>query len=391
MLLTGPVPRERANLSCLSDIPHERRRGNEKSVTAATTRPYRRRYGVAERRGSTPVYCSQGQRGATTCQARSVPSLLSSPRARQPPRSAPLTASSASAHGSGDGPAHSPKVLNSTCHRAVRDVHLGPGRLVHRRIRRHRQQDLEGDRHGRHDGAAARGRRHRRHPGGRDLCLHVVQRRPLLHLADDPQQGPAGRRRRPQRLREEGEPRQARHLRRRLRGQELRTGQARCLLHEGLPDPRDLQGAGRLPPVCRRLHRGRGVGRGRCRGQRHPPRRPSRSRVDDRRPAAPARHPDGRAGRRHGGARPASPERSTTSSPSPPTSSAARAGSLGLDPARRPGGPRVSGPADPSTPSTRGSTRPSAWRPASSARPTSPWARTAPSTSPSSSGARSRS
>ena len=85
-------------------------------------------------------------------------------------------------------------------------------------------------------------------------------------------------------------------------GQELQTRRARCLLHEELPDPRDLQGTGRLPPVCRRLPRGRGVGRGRRRGQRHPPRRPSRARVDDRGSAATAGHPDGQAGRRHGGA-----------------------------------------------------------------------------------------
>ncbi len=299
-----------------------------------------------------------------------------------------LTASSASAHGSGDGPAHSPKVLNSRVIAPFgmaisgQDVWYTDGFVgTVNKISKGTDKVVT-------TGPAVRGRRHRRHPGRRDLCLHVVQRRPQLHVADDPQQGPAGRRRRPQRLREEGEPRQARHLRRRLRREELRTRGARCLLHEGFPDPRDLPRAGRLPPVCRRLHRRRGVGRGRRRGQRRRPRRPSRSRVDDRRPAASARHHDGRAGRRHGGT--LLPGRSEVQLRARPHRRRARrrtgsSGSRRCPAVRR---TRVSGPADPSTPSTRGSTRPSAWPPASSARPTSPWARTAPSTSPSSSGAR---
>ena len=151
---TDPVPRSlAADLPCLSDIPRERRSGNGKTCdgrhSASLPSKIRRRRTPRER---ADLLLSRTTRGNhMSSKIRAITAVVAA--CTTATAFSALTASSASAHGSGDGPAHSPKVLNSTRHRAVRDGDLGPGRLVHRRIRRHRQQDLEGDRHGRHDGA----------------------------------------------------------------------------------------------------------------------------------------------------------------------------------------------------------------------------------------------
>ena len=142
-----------------------------KRVTAATALPYRRRHGVAERRESSPNYRSQGQRGDNhmSIKIRAITAVVAA--CTTATAFSALTASSASAHGSGDGPgalAEGAQQQASSRRSGWPSLARTSGTPTDSSAPSTRSRR---ERHGRHDRTAVRGRRHRRHPGRRTFAF----------------------------------------------------------------------------------------------------------------------------------------------------------------------------------------------------------------------------
>ena len=233
----GPARGGRRNLPRLRDEPRHLRSCQRKKVVAAARLPTVDRTASWDAAGARGAHALSRTTRGSHIEHCSVPPQLSSPRARRPPRSASSRRRAPPPTTPADGPA--PRRRSSTTPSWPRSGWpSGAGTSGTRTV------------------SSARSTRSRRAPtrwSPRDLSPRSPastspRRRTFaftsnnddhsVHHADDPQQGQARRRRRPQRLREVGEPGRAGDVRRHLRRESCASGGARCLLHEDLPDPR---------------------------------------------------------------------------------------------------------------------------------------------------------